>query len=43
MRGNVAERFFHELRVERIWGGTSELQRMIIVGQLNRRGPATLA
>ena len=27
MRENVAERFFRELRVERIWEGTSEVQR----------------
>ena len=27
MRENVAERFFRELRVERIWEGASEVQR----------------
>jgi alkylation response protein AidB-like acyl-CoA dehydrogenase len=43
MRENVAERFFRELRVERIWEGTSEIQRMIIAGQMTRRGPAALA
>jgi acyl-CoA dehydrogenase len=43
MRENVAERFFRELRVERIWEGTSEIQRMIIARQLTRRGPAALA
>ena len=43
MRENVAERFFRELRVERIWEGTSEIQRMIIAGQLASRGPAALA
>jgi acyl-CoA dehydrogenase len=43
MRENVAERFFRELRVERIWEGTSEIQRMIIARQLTRRGPALLA
>jgi len=43
MRENVAERFFRELRVERIWEGTSEIQRMIIARQLTRRGPASLA
>jgi acyl-CoA dehydrogenase len=43
MRENVAERFYRELRVERIWEGTSEIQRMIIAGQMTRRGPATLA
>jgi acyl-CoA dehydrogenase len=43
MRENVAERFFRELRVERIWEGTSEIQRMIIARQMTRRGPACLA
>jgi alkylation response protein AidB-like acyl-CoA dehydrogenase len=43
MRENVAERFFRELRVERIWEGTSEIQRAIIVGQMTRRGPGSLA
>jgi alkylation response protein AidB-like acyl-CoA dehydrogenase len=43
MRENVAERFFRELRVERIWEGTSEIQRMIIARQLTKRGPAQLA
>ncbi len=38
MRENVAERFFRELRVERIWEGTSEIQRMIIARQLTSRG-----
>jgi len=43
MRENVAERFFRELRVERIWEGTSEIQRAIIAGQMIKRGPAALA
>jgi alkylation response protein AidB-like acyl-CoA dehydrogenase len=43
MRENVAERFYRELRVERIWEGTSEIQRMIIARQLTKRGPAALA
>ena len=38
MRDNVAERFFRELRVERIWEGTSEIQRMIIAYSLYKRG-----
>jgi len=42
MRENVAERFFRELRVERIWEGTSEVQRAIIAGQLAKRGVAAL-
>jgi alkylation response protein AidB-like acyl-CoA dehydrogenase len=43
MRENVAERFFRELRVERIWEGTSEIQRMIIARQLTTRGVTPLA
>ena len=43
MRENVAERFFRELRVERIWEGTSEIQRMIIARQMVKRGPSALA
>jgi alkylation response protein AidB-like acyl-CoA dehydrogenase len=38
MRENVAERFFREMRVERIWEGTSEVQRAIITDQLVKRG-----
>jgi alkylation response protein AidB-like acyl-CoA dehydrogenase len=43
MRENVAERFYRELRVERIWEGTSEVQRAIIAGQMVKRGPSLLA
>jgi acyl-CoA dehydrogenase len=43
MRENVAERFYRELRVERIWEGTSEVQRAIIAGQMVKRGPGCLA
>jgi acyl-CoA dehydrogenase len=42
MRENVAERFFRELRVERLWEGTSEIQRVIIAGQLLKRGVRAL-
>ena len=42
MRENPAERFTRELRVERIWEGASEVQRLIIAGQLDRRGPNAL-
>jgi alkylation response protein AidB-like acyl-CoA dehydrogenase len=43
MRENVAERFYRELRVDRIWEGTSEIQRNIIADQLAKRGAGTLA
>ena len=42
MRENVAERFYRELRVDRIWEGTSEIQRIIIADQLRKRGVRTL-
>jgi acyl-CoA dehydrogenase len=38
MRSYVAERFLRELRVDRIWEGTSEVQRLIISRSLERRG-----
>ena len=42
MRENVAERFYRELRVDRIWEGTSEIQRIIIADQLRKRGVGPL-
>ena len=42
MREYAAERFYRELRVERIWEGTSEVQRAIIADQLVKRGPGRL-
>jgi alkylation response protein AidB-like acyl-CoA dehydrogenase len=38
MRSNVAERFNRELRVDRIWEGTNEIQRLIVARALERRG-----
>ena len=42
MRENVAERFYRELRVDRIWEGTSEIQRSIIARGLFKRGSRAL-
>ncbi len=42
MRENVAERFYRELRVDRIWEGTSEIQRNIVADQLVKRGTSDL-
>ncbi len=38
MRENCVERFFRELRVDRIWEGASEVQRLIITRALLKRG-----
>ncbi len=38
MRDNPVERLFRELRVDRIWEGTSEIQRVIIGNEIAKRG-----
>jgi acyl-CoA dehydrogenase len=38
IRTTAAERFLRELRVDRIWEGTSEIQRLIVIRSLERRG-----
>jgi alkylation response protein AidB-like acyl-CoA dehydrogenase len=40
MREQPVERLWRELRVDRIWEGTSEIQRVIIGRELRKRGPA---
>ena len=39
MREQPVERLYRELRVDRIWEGTSEIQRMVIGNELRKRGP----
>lgn len=38
MRENPVERLWRDVRVDRIWEGTSEIQRIIIGGQIKKRG-----
>jgi alkylation response protein AidB-like acyl-CoA dehydrogenase len=38
MRENPVERLYRDIRVDRIWEGTSEIQRAIIAGQIKKRG-----
>ncbi len=38
MRENPVERLWRELRVDRIWEGTSEIQRVVIGNELRKRG-----
>lgn len=38
MRENPVERLWRDTRVDRIWEGTSEIQRIIIAGQIKKRG-----
>jgi butyryl-CoA dehydrogenase len=38
MRENPVERLWRELRVDRIWEGTSEIQRLVIANEIDKRG-----
>lgn len=38
MRENPVERLYRDIRVDRIWEGTSEIQRVVIGGQIRKRG-----
>ncbi|MER6473821.1 acyl-CoA dehydrogenase family protein [Streptomyces collinus] len=41
-RAYAVERLYRELRVDRIWEGTSEIQRLIIANELVKRGTGVL-
>ncbi len=38
IRDYPVERLWRELRVDRIWEGTSEIQRLVIANETNKRG-----
>lgn len=38
MRENPVERLYRDIRVDRIWEGTSEIQRLVIANQVAKRG-----
>lgn len=42
-RSYPVERLYRELRVDRIWEGTSEIQRLIVSNELIKRGTGVLA
>jgi acyl-CoA dehydrogenase len=43
MREQAVERHWRELRVDRIWEGTSEIQRLVILNELRKRGTGAYA
>jgi acyl-CoA dehydrogenase len=42
MRDSAVERLYRDIRVDRIWEGTSEIQRIIIAGEIAKRGLTSL-
>jgi alkylation response protein AidB-like acyl-CoA dehydrogenase len=38
LREHPVERLWRELRVDRIWEGTSEIQRVVVANELRKRG-----
>ncbi|HEY1480864.1 MAG TPA: acyl-CoA dehydrogenase family protein [Gaiellales bacterium] len=42
MRENPVERLYRDLRVDRIWEGTSEIQRVVVANELTKRGASAV-
>ncbi len=42
MRESPVERLYRDLRVDRIWEGTSEIQRVVVANELVKRGAAAV-
>ena len=42
MRENPVERLYRDIRVDRIWEGTSEIQRIVIANEVAKRGLQSL-
>ena len=40
---NAVERFYRDLRVDRIWEGTSEIQKVVLVNEMRKRGTSPVA
>ena len=43
MRENAVERLYRDLRVDRIWEGTSEIQKVVLVNEMRKRGTHAVA
>ncbi len=42
MREQVVERLYRDVRLDRIWEGTSEIQRLIVANEIDKRGLSDL-
>jgi len=43
LRENPVERLYRDVRVDCIWEGTSEIQRMVVAGQIKKGGWGSIA